>query len=251
MLVATLSLLIGMLLGGGNISAYVVEDFPKEVKRNVDEKERQKDILAITKPYEKEFKSVQKDLKKSKKQMKKLHLDRNASSEDINEILDNSNTSWKDIQAKGVAARTEVMAMLSDEEWELIIANSMEEFDKKEIKKQKKAYDNFEKKFTKLRATVSKEITDPEHLEKIFATFDSFQADMKSYVEANMNRTAKELEEFSQREATEDELNAAFSVVDEARDRFFEGIEKLHFDLVELTTEEEYAKIAKAVNKTF
>ncbi|MGI9530887.1 hypothetical protein [Lutimonas sp.] len=251
MLVATLSLLIGMLLGGGNISAYVVEDFPKEVKSNVDDKERQKEILALTKPYEKEFKSVQKDLKKSKKQMKKLQLDRDASSEDISEILDNANSSWKGIQATGIATRAEVITMLSDEEWELIIADSMEEFDKKELKKQRKAYDNFEKKFAKLQAAVAKEITDPERQEKIFATFDSFKTDMKNYVEANMNRTAKELEEFSKREATEDELNAAFSKVDSARNQFFESIEKMHFDLVEQTTEEEYSKIAKAVNKIF
>lgn len=183
--------------------------------------------------------------------MKKIQLDRNASSEEINKILDNANASWKGIQATGIAARSQVMTMLSDEEWELIIADSMEEFDKKELKKQQKAYDNFEKKFTKLRSSVAKEITDHERQEKIFATFDSFQADMKNYVEANMNRTAKELKEFSQREATEEELKEAFSVIDEARDQFFEGIEKLHFDLVELTSEEEYAKIAKAVNKTF
>lgn len=251
MLVATLGLLIGMLLGGGNISSYVVEDFPKEVKSNVDDKDRQKEILAITKPYEKEFKSVQKDLKKSKKQMKKLNLDRNASSEDIDEILDEANASWKHIQGTGVKARTEVMSMLSDEEWELIIAESLEDFDKKEIKKQQKAYDNFEKKFVKLRAAIEKEISDPERQEKIFASFDSFKKDMKNYVDANMNRTAKELEEFSKRDATEEELNAALLTIDDARDQFFESIEALHFNLVEQTTEEEWTKIAKSVNKIF
>lgn len=251
MLVATLSLLISMLLGGGNISAYVVEDFPKEVKSNVDEKERQKEILSLTKPYEKEFKSVQKDLNKSKKQMKKLNLDRNASSEDINAILNKANTSWKGIQSTGVEARAEVMTMLSEEEWELIIADSMEEFDKKELKKQQKAYDSFEKNFTKLKSSIAKEITDHERQEKIFATFETFKIDMKNYVEANMKRTAKELEEFAKRKATEDELNAALSTIDEARNQFFESIEKLHFDLVELTTEEEWSKIAKTVNKIF
>ena len=251
MLVASLALLIGMLFGGGNIPAFVVEDFPKEVKANVDDKERQKEILSMVKPYEKEFKSVQKDLNKSKKKMKKLNLDRNASSEDINEILDEASTAWKDIQTTGLETRSETLKMLSEEEWEQIISKSLEEFDKKEVKKQNKAYKEFEKNFAKLQSTVEKEITDSDRQNKIGATFASFKKDMKNYVDANMNRTIKELEEFGDMKATEEELNAALSSLDEARDQFFNGIVSLHFDLVELTTDEEWAKISKSVNKIF
>jgi len=251
MLVASLVLLIGMLFGGGNMPAFVVEDFPKEVKANVDDKERQKEILSTIKPYEKEFKSVQKDLNKSKKKMKKLNLDRNASSEDINEILDGAAAAWKDLQITGLETRLVTLKMLSEEEWELIISKSLEEFDKKEIKKQEKAYKEFEKNFAKLKSTVEKEITDAERKEKIGATFASFKKDMKNYVDANMNRTIKEMEAFGDLNAAEDELKAAASSIEEARDQFFEGIVTLHFDLVELTTDEEWTKISKSVNKIF
>jgi hypothetical protein len=236
MLVASLSLLIGMLLGGGNISAFVVEDFPKEVKTNIDDKERQKEVISSFKPYEKEFKKVQKDLNKSKKKMKKLNLDRNASSEDIQEILDEADLAWKGIQTTGVQNRVETLELLSDEEWELIIAKSLEEFDKKEIKKQEKAYKEFEKNFAKLQSTIEKEISDADH---------------KNYVDANMNRTIRELEEFGKKDANEEELNEALAAIDDAREQFFDGIVKLHFDLVEFTTDEEWTKIAKSVNKIF
>ena len=251
MLVASLSLLIGMLLGGGNISAFVVEDFPKEVKTNIDDKERQKEVISSFKPYEKEFKKVQKDLNKSKKKMKKLNLDRNASSEDIQEILDEADLAWKGIQTTGVQNRVETLEMLSDEEWELIIAKSLEEFDKKEIKKQEKAYKEFEKNFAKLQSTVEKEISDADHKDKILATLDTFKSDMKNYVDANMNRTIRELEEFGKKDANEEELNEALAAIDDAREQFFDGIVKLHFDLVEFTTDEEWTKIAKSVNKIF
>ncbi len=141
--------------------------------------------------------------------------------------------------------------MLSEEEWELIISKSLEEFDKKEIKKQEKAYKEFEKNFAKLKSTVEKEITDAERKEKIGATFTSFKKDMKNYVDANMNRTIKEMEAFGDLNAAEDELKAAASSVEEARNQFFEGIVTLHFDLVELTTDEEWDKISKSVNKIF
>jgi len=251
MLVASLSLLIGMLFGGGNISAFVVEDFPKEVKKNVDDKERQKEIMASFKPYEKEFKKVQKDLNKSKKKMKKLNLDRNASSEDIESILDGANDAWKGVQTSGLQSRAKTLEMLSDEEWELIIAKSLEEFDKKDVKKQEKAYKEFEKKFTKLKATIEKEITDADKKDQILATLETFKIDMKNYVDASANRTIKELHEFGDKDATEAELNEALSTIDDAREQFFDGIVKLHFDLVESTTDEEWSKISKAVNKIF
>lgn len=251
MLVASLSLLIGMLLGGGNISAFVIEDFPKEVKTNINDKERQKEVISSFKPYEKEFKKVQKDLNKSKKEMKKLNLDRNASSEDIQEILDDANLAWKGIQTTGVQNRLKTVEMLSDEEWELIIAKSLEEFDKKEIKKQEKAYKEFEKNFAKLQSTIEKEISDVDHKTKILATLDTFKSDMKNYVDANMNKTIRELDEFGRKDASEEELNEALSTIDDAREQFFDGIVKLHFDLVELTTDEEWTKIAKSVNKIF
>jgi len=251
MLVASLVLLIGMLFGGGNMPAFVVEDFSKEVKTNVDDKERQKEILSSIKPYEKEFKSVQKELNKSKKKMKKLNLDRNASSEDINEILDGAAVAWKDVQKIGLQTRSETLQMLSEEEWELIISKSLKELDKKEIKKLEKAYKEFEKNFAKLKSTVENEITDAERKEKIRATFASFKKDIKNYATANMNRTIKEMEAFRDLNATEDELNVALSSLDEARDQFFDGIVTLHFDLVELTTDEEWTKISKSVNKIF
>ncbi len=251
MLIATITILMGMLFGGGNMSAFVVEDFPKEVKANVDDKERKKEIISLVKPYEKEFKSVQKDLKKSIKNMKKLNLDRNASSEDINEILDEATATWKRIQAKGIHTRSETLEMLNDQEWEEIISKSLEEFDKKEVKKQEKSFKEFEKNFAKLQANVENEITDPERQEEIGAVFNSFKKVMKNYVEANMNKTIKEMEAFADIDATEEDLNEAFSSIDQARDAFFDGILSLHFDLVNLTSDEEWTSISKAVNKIF
>ena len=98
---------------------------------------------------------------------------------------------------------------------------------------------------------MTKEITDPQRQEKIFATFEAFKVDMANYAEANNNRTIKEMEVFGNLVATEEELQEELSSLDESRDQFFQGIEKLHFELVENTTEEEWAKIAKSVNKIF
>ena len=49
MLIAGITLLIGILFGGSDLSTFLVEDLPKEIKHNVEDKEKQKQILAVLK----------------------------------------------------------------------------------------------------------------------------------------------------------------------------------------------------------
>lgn len=251
MLVAGMTLLLTMLFGGGNISAFIVEDLPKEIKANVEDKDRQKEILLPVKAYDKEFKKSQKGLNRVKKDLKKLNLDRDASKEDIEGELDRALDIWKELIASGVDHRQEVTKMLDDEEWQNIIANSMGEFDKKEIKNQEKAYKGFEKKWTSLSSTVLKEITEEERRVKVEAEFDKFKGLMKEYVDASMKRTVRENKVYADRVSTKAELTDALSDIENVRASLFDSFVHLHFELVELTTEEEWTKIAKAVNKLF
>lgn len=251
MLVATLTLLMTMLFGGGNISAFIVEDLPKEIKSNIDDKERQKEVLAVVKGYEKEFKKSQKELKGVKKELKKLNADRGASKEAIDQKLDEANAIWIGLDSSGISNRREATEMLTEDEWQEIIAKSMAEFDKKEIKSQEKAYKNFEKKWIGLSNTVLKEISDEDRRAKVEGIFQSFKGDMKRYVDANMNRTVRENEVFADRVASKEELGQALSEIEKSREDLFDSFVDLHFDLVDLTTEEEWKKIAKATNKLF
>lgn len=251
MLVAGMTLLLTMLFGGGNISAFIVEDLPKEIKANIEDKERQKEILVNVKDYDKEFKKSQKELNRVKKDLKKLNLDRVGSKEEIEGKLGEAAAIWKSLLESGIEHRTEVTNMLEEEEWQEIIANSMEEFDKKEIKSQEKAYNGFEKKWATLSSTVLKEIPDEDRRLKIEKEFDGFKGLMKQYVDANMKRTVRENQVYADRSASEAELTAALSDIENVRLSLFDSFVNLHFELVELTTDEEWTKISKAVNKLY
>ena len=161
MLVATLSLLIGMLLGGSNIPVFIVEELPKEIKRNIDDKERKNEILSILKVYEKEFKNSQKSLDKLKKKMKKLNLDRNSEKDSIYQVLNDASDLWEKLQASGVDNRVLVQEMLTQEEWEKIISKSIDELSKKEVKNLEKEHKNFDKEYDKLQSAIAKQITNP------------------------------------------------------------------------------------------
>lgn len=161
MLVATLSLLIGMLLGGSNIPVFIVEELPKEIKRNIDDKERKNEILSILKVYEKEFKNSQKSLDKLKKKMKKLNLDRNSEKDSIYQVLNDASDLWEKLQASGVDNRVLVQEMLTQVEWEKIISKSIDELSKKEVKNLEKEHKNFDKEYDKLQSAIAKQITNP------------------------------------------------------------------------------------------
>jgi len=251
MLVATLSLLIGMLLGGSNIPVFIVEDLPKEIKRNIDDKERKNEILSILKVYEKEFKNSQKSLDKLKKKMKKLNLDRNSKKDSIYKVLNDASDIWEKLQASGIDNRISVQEMLTQEEWEMIISRSIDEMSKKEVKNLEKEHKNFNKEYDKLQRAIANQITNPERLKIIDQAFLDFKILLKDYIQANKEKTLRYNDEFQNLNATKSDLTEAMSFVDESRTKLFDGIVKLHFELTEITTEEEWNKIAKSVNKLF
>ena len=251
MLVATLSLLIGMLLGGSNIPVFIVEELPKEIKRNIDDKERKNEILSILKVYEKEFKNSQKSLDKLKKKMKKLNLDRNSEKDSIYQVLNDASDLWEKLQASGVDNRVLVQEMLTQEEWEKIISKSIDELSKKEVKNLEKEHKNFDKEYDKLQSAIAKQITNPERLKIIDQSFLDFKILLKDYIQSNKEKTLRYNDVFQNLNATKSDLAEAVSFVDESRTKLFDGIVKLHFELTEITTEEEWTKIAKSVNKLF
>lgn len=252
MLVASLSLLIALLTGGGSdIPVFIVDDLSKEIKNHVDDKERKKEILSVLKDYEKEFKKSQKNLGKEKKKLKKLNTDRNSPEGSMDIVLNDASEIWSDLKTSAVQKRVEVQGLLTEEEWQNIIAESLAEMNKKEIKSQEKAYKEFDKNFDKLKKGVTSEITDPERLKIIEETFKNFKDLWKIYLDEVMALSLRYLDSFQNLDATEAELNEAISSVGDSRDNLFDGIIKLNAELKELTTDEEWSTIAKKINKLF
>ena len=252
MLVASLSLLIALLTGGGSdIPVFIVDDLSKEIKNHVNDKEKKKEILSVLKDYEKEFKKSQKSLGKEKKQLKKLNTDRNSPEGSMDIVLNDASEIWSDLKTSAVQKRVEVQGLLTEEEWQNIIAESLAEMNKKEIKSQEKAYKEFDKNFDKLKKGVTSEITDPERLKIIEETFKNFKDLWKIYLDEVMALSLRYLDSFQNLDATEAELNEAISSVGDSRDNLFDGIIKLNAELKELTTDEEWTTIAKKINKLF
>jgi len=251
MIVTGLILLFTMLFGSPSIPTFIVEDLPKEVKANIDDKERQKEILAVLNDYEDESKKSQKELDKVTKRLKELNSDRLSPKDSIVAELNIALDIWKELQTNGIDKRIQVKDMITPEEWEKIIANSVAEFDKKELKAHEKLYKNFNKELYKVQEVMADKVADMERRKKIEAAFDSYSKDVKDYIDANIDRTLKNHAAFRNLDATKQELLEALSSVESSREEFFDGIVKLHFELVEYTTDDEWGKISKAINDMY
>ena len=141
--------------------------------------------------------------------------------------------------------------LLIAEKWEIVTAKSVAEFDKKEIKKNDKIFEEFDKEVKKVKEEIVKNISDKEKINKIEDAFLDFTSEIKGYIKANMARTLRDHQAFRNVNATSDELVTALSTVEEARMEVFEGIMDLHFKLIKLTSEEEWDSLAKAANKLY
>jgi hypothetical protein len=183
--------------------------------------------------------------------MKKLNLDRNSEKDSIYQVLNDASDLWEKLQASGVDNRVLVQEMLTQEEWEKIISKSIDELSKKEVKNLEKEHKNFDKEYDKLQSAIAKQITNPERLKIIDQSFLDFKILLKDYIQSNKEKTLRYNDVFQNLNATKSDLAEAVSFVDESRTKLFDGIVKLHFELTEITTEEEWTKIAKSVNKLF
>ena len=251
MLIAGITLLIGILFGGSDLSTFLVEDLPKEIKHNVEDKEKQKQILAVLKEYEKEFKKTQKEINKSTKELKKLNLDRNSTESSIRLEFAVTLDLWKKLQNDGIDKRLQVIGLLTEDEWEKVIANSIADPDKKEKKHKNKIYENFDKEVSKIKKEIEKTILDTAIAVNIENAFKDFSNGVRSYISANMDRTLKNHKTLRNKEANKEELEQALLFVVDARKNVFEQLLKLHFKLIDLTTEDEWKKISKSINELY
>lgn len=251
MIVTGLILLFTVLFGSPVIPTFVVEDLQKEVKANIDDKERQKEILSVLKDYEDEFKKSQKEINKITKKLKKLNEDRHSPKDSIIAALNMNLDIWKKLQTDGIDHRLKAIKLITPEEWEQITANSVAEFDEKELKAQEKVYKNFNKEIFKVQEVIADKVTEEDRRKKIEAAFENYDKEMITYIDLNINRTLNNHKAFRNLNATKPELLEALSSIEDARKDVFEGIVKLHFQLVELTTDEEWKKISKAVNNMY
>jgi adenine-specific DNA methylase len=119
MLIATATLIITLL--GGNVpdGFFTLPEIKKEIKVQVTDKEKQKEILAIMKETNKKITSFNKKLNKSIKS-DNLYRSRDVTLEQLTTYHENLINERNILQKEVIAARMKVINLMTEEEWNAV-----------------------------------------------------------------------------------------------------------------------------------
>ena len=114
MLIAAITVFT-LLFGGGFFSLDNVRDAAKEV---IEDKDRAKQVVAITKEADKEFKSFTKNVNKLSKQLVQMNKDYNLTREEMDSFSIQAKKNLTAFLEKYVELRFQVKNLVTAEEWQ-------------------------------------------------------------------------------------------------------------------------------------
>ena len=119
MLIATI-ITIFVLGGGGAAMTLLPEDFDKQVKSVVTEKERLKEVQAIVKQIEKDFSSYDKQAKAIGKEMIALNANYDAEEKDFHRVIERMLEERQKAQTQFIEAQFKLREQMTSEEWQTV-----------------------------------------------------------------------------------------------------------------------------------
>ena len=248
MIITGISLLMVLLFGGNPQAIFVVENLQKEVKSNISDEKRKKEILLLLNNYREEVKELQIDLNKNKKHLKKLNLIKETPEDSLLKIINLSIDTWEEIQLIGVPYRLQIQNLILPHEWRKIIANSENDLENKSLQKITLA---IEQELSELELIIIKNISDPFRATEALKAYEQFADKMRTLSKENIEIAKRRLDAFYNHQAKKQELENAILSINVLKPEVFEELSMLHHVLFDYTTKEEWHKIAKEVNKHY
>ena len=122
MIIAAITILT-LLFGGGNFSLDNVRDAAKAV---IKDRDRAKQVIAVTKEADKEFKSFIKNINNLSKQLVQMNKDYNLTREEIDAFYLQADKRRRDFLERFVELRFQAKNLVSAEEWQAMYAKIRE-----------------------------------------------------------------------------------------------------------------------------
>ena len=251
MFIAGFSLLIALLFGGNPQTVFIVENIQKEVKSNISDEKRKKQILTLLNNYKAEIKEFEKDLNKNEKNFKKLNLIKDTPEDSLLKIINLYIDTWEEIQLTGIPYRLQIQDLILPHEWRKIIANSENNLRGNSLKSQQKITLAIEQELSELELIIIENISDPFRATEALKAYKQFAYKMRLFAEENTEITKRSLDTFHNHQADKQELENAILSINVLKPELFEELSKLHYTLIDYTTKEEWYKISKEVNKLY
>ena len=127
MVIATITVITLLFAGGGIFSLDNLRDAAKEVIKDTD---RAKQVVAVTKEADKEFKSYNKHINKVSKQLVQMNADYNLTREEIDSFYIQSDKRRRAFLERFIELRFQAKNLVTAEEWQAMYAKIREEASK-------------------------------------------------------------------------------------------------------------------------
>jgi hypothetical protein len=250
MLIALFTILFTVLIGGTD-TPFVIPDADKVIKKTVVDKDRRNEALFVVKAYKQEWKDLGKLKKNQAKQLSKFVKSYNTDVEVFNEVFSNFRKQRNQFNGILVDSRYKLQGVLTTEEWtELMEAAyaSLEKNDKKFNKAEIKSELRSNKKLVKVGESIEAVF---EEEDKKIATqlLEEFEASIVNLLFENQNYRENVLKTLESKKATKEELAAVVNKVEKLRTETQDAFVNLYLGLTTISTEKEWPKLARQLNK--
>jgi organic radical activating enzyme len=252
MLIGLFTILFLVLGGGSSEDPFILPNAQKLVKNAIEDPDRNKEAMVAMKSFSKDWKKLQKLQKKQAKALAKINKDLYADPHAIEDLFNNYRSERRIAKDQLIELRLNIQDLMTDPEWATLIVQ-IEDVKPKKAKKQEKAELKSElkkdKNFLAIESEIQAAFSDPEKIEEVKKDLDKFEDDLANLLFVIQEEPANLIEVMRKRSATRDELTEVVIKQEDYRSEVHASYLVLRQELVQLSTEDNWSKIAKALNK--
>lgn len=249
MLIAGLIALLSMMLGDATMP-FLLPKEEKSINKIIKDPVKSKQLKIIAKGIEEREDQYKEDKKAYTKELEALNLERLTTSEQFQIVADQIYHINKEAFDYMVKVRLSIGEFITVEEWNAIIDDGKKRYHKTETKYEK-AYPDFEKVINKIIDRVEEVISDKEKAKLISARIRGFSILTIENSKKIAGYNIYDHPVLSDIRSTEVELNAIGPKILELRIEVVREYIAIHNLIAANTSEEEWPKVVKKVNKLF
>lgn len=209
MLIALAFAMISSIFGGGPEEIFEVPKLEKQIKANVEDKDRKNQLLTLIKSAKKEINTFNKSRKKDMKTMKKANPSKEVSMTIMAELYKAYHDKRLSLQSSMLAKRLEFQDIMTQDEWNNVIEKAVFPSDKaiKSLNKSDtKELEQIDKVFAEVKETIEKNIAELGPREHVLTELHVFENTMIEFIAEGQELNYQDSELVRKRTATADEL---------------------------------------------
>ncbi len=259
MITATVFLVMSIFGGSPNFFSipktetkiFTIQKIEKHLRNSISDKNREKEARHIFQQAKREIKSLEKQLKESGKEFKELQSDRTVKSNKLTEVFMKSEEVRKKVQLVLVEKRMMLRQLIRENEWNEFIREgikSIAENPKKRDKEIRKIEEVDNKTLSRVQKKLTKQINDESRQKKAFNAYIDFEEKVNSLTEESITYLQENDKAAQQYQTDQKVLENVFITLNKSREEAMVSFLILREELIGLSSEEEWKKIAKTLN---